>query len=104
LLDVRLNNFKEVGLAKGTQDDQVWELCQRDQVYLLTDNRNEDTANSLETIIRTRNSPTCLPVFTISDLNRFRSDREYAEAVIAKLLEYLIDPENLRGTGRLYLP
>lgn len=43
-------------------------------------------------------------VFTISDINRLRSEHEYAQAVVAKLLEYLFDADNIRGTGRLYLP
>jgi hypothetical protein len=45
-----------------------------------------------------------VPVFTISDIARFRSERDYVEAVVAKLLEYLIDADNIRGAGRLYLP
>jgi hypothetical protein len=55
-------------------------------------------------MIRTRTLSTSLPVFTISDIHRFRSEREYVETVVAKLLEYLIDVDKLRGTGRLYLP
>jgi hypothetical protein len=48
--------------------------------------------------------PTSLPVFTISDIHRLRSEREYVEALVAKLLECLMDADNLRGAGRLYLP
>ncbi len=103
-LGLRIIKFDEVGLNKGAPDDQVWELCQRDRCYLLTDNRNQDKPDSLESMIRTRNLPTCLPVFTISDINRFRSEHNYAEAVIAKLLEYLFDADSLLGVGRLYLP
>jgi len=55
-------------------------------------------------MIRTRNLRTSLPVFTISDIKRFRSDRDYVEAVVAKLLDYLVDADNILGTGRLYLP
>ena len=103
-LGVRIVNFEEVGLAKGTPDEAIWEFCQRQQFYLLTDNRNQDKADSLETMIRTRTLPTSPPVFTISDIHRFRSERDYVEALVAKLLEYLMDAENLRGAGRLYLP
>jgi hypothetical protein len=52
-------------------------------------------------MIRTRNLPISLPVFTISDINRFRFEREYVEAVVVKLLEYLSDADNILGTGRL---
>ncbi len=71
---------------------------------MITDNRNPDKSDSLETMIRTRTLPTSLPVFTISDIQRFRLERDYAEAIVAKLLEYLMDADNLRGAGRLYLP
>jgi hypothetical protein len=104
LLGVRVVAFIEVGLAKGSSDEQVWEFCQQQHFYLLTDNRNQDKPDSLESMIRTRTLPTTLPVFTISDINRLRFEREYGEAVIAKLLEYLLDADNILGTGRLYLP
>ena len=104
LLGVRIAKFAEVGLPRRTPDEQIWEFCQQQQCYLLTDNRNQDKPGSLETMIRTRTLPTSLPVFTISDIHRFRSERDYVEALVAKLLEYLMDADNLRGVGRLYLP
>jgi hypothetical protein len=104
LLGVRFVRFDDVGLAKGTPDEAVWELCQSQHFYLITDNRNQDKADSLESMIRTRNLPTSLPVFTISDINRLRFEREYGEAVVAKLLEYLFDADRYLGAGRLYLP
>ena len=99
-LGVRIVKFDEVGLAMGSTDEQVWEFCQQQRYYLITDNRNQDKPDSLETMIRTRT----LPVFTIADIDRFRAHREYAEALVAKLLEYLMDADNLGGAGRLYLP
>ena len=104
MIGVSIATFEQVGLAKGTPDEQIWHFCQDQQLYLLTDNRNDDKPGSLESIIRTRNLPTSLPVFTISDIPRLRTEREYVAALVAKLLEYLIDADNLRGVGRLYLP
>jgi hypothetical protein len=83
-LGVRIVGFEEVGLPKGTPDEEVWEFCQRQGCYLVTDNRNQHDPGSLETMIRTRNLSTSLPVFTISDINRLRHEREYAEAVVTK--------------------
>jgi hypothetical protein len=103
-LAIRVVHFDQVGLAKGTPDTDVWEFCQRHHYYLITDNRNQNEPESLETVIRTRSLPTSLPVFTISDIGRFRTDREYAEAVAAKMLEYVFDADNILGAGRLYLP
>ena len=103
-LAVRFVTFEEVGLAKGTPDERIWELCQQQQFYLITDNRKDDGPDSLESMIRTRGLPTSLPMSTISDIQRLRSEREYVEILVVKLLEYLIDATNLRGVGRLYLP
>jgi hypothetical protein len=104
LLGVKIVTFADVGVITGSPDEQVWELCQQQQFYLITDNRNQDKPDSLEAMIRTRNVATSLPVFTISDINRFRAEREYIEACVSKLLEYLMDADNIRGAGRLYLP
>jgi hypothetical protein len=43
-------------------------------------------------------------VFTIADAERVRHSREYADRVIASLLDALLRIDSLRGTGRLYLP
>jgi Domain of unknown function (DUF5615) len=104
MLGVRIVTLEQVGLSKGTPDEQIWELCQQQQFFLVTDNRNEEKPDSLERMIRTNNRPTSLPVFTISDVNRFRNEHNYVEAVVAKLLEYLFDADNILGAGRLYLP
>lgn len=104
LLGVQIIKFTEAGLAKGTTDELVWQHCQDQRIYLLTDNRRKDTPDSLEATIRACNQPTSLPVFTISDMNRFRTEHTYVEALVARLLEYLLDTDNILGTGRLFLP
>jgi hypothetical protein len=43
-------------------------------------------------------------VLTIGDPDRLMRDREYAERTAAQVFEYLLELENLRGTGRLYVP
>ena len=58
----------------------------------------------MEATIQASHTPTSLPVLTISEPQRMLSSRAYAHRVVERLLEYLIDVENLRGTGRLYLP
>ena len=80
LLGVKIVTFADVGLAAGTPDEEVWDFCQQQHFYLITDNRNQDKPNSLEAMIRTRNLQTSLPVFTISSIDRFRAEREYVES------------------------
>lgn len=104
LLEVRFVNFPGIGLRAGMSDRDLWQYCQSNGYYLLTDNRNLSGKESLEETIRLLNADECLPVLTISDRGRFANDREYADSVVESLLDKLIDAENLRGTGRLFLP
>jgi hypothetical protein len=70
----------------------------------ITANRNAEGPDSLEAAIRTLGTARSLPVVTIGDPDRLLRDRDYAQRAAAQLLEYLLDLENLRGTGRLYVP
>jgi hypothetical protein len=54
--------------------------------------------------IRQHNKSDCLPVFTIGSLDNFRLSRAYAERVLKRLYEHPLDIDNVRGTGRLFLP
>ncbi len=74
------------------------------QLILITDNRNLDSENSLEATIRTHSTPESLPVFTIADMNEFRTNSTYVERVVVALYDYLLRIDAVRGTGRLYLP
>jgi hypothetical protein len=82
----------------------VWEACQRAHVVLLTANRNDAGPESLEATIQRHNTTENLPVFTLTNDQRVLRDRPYAEAVADRLLEFLFDIDNYRGTGRLYVP
>jgi hypothetical protein len=58
----------------------------------------------LEEVIQRLGTSTSLPVFTIADPDRLIRDRDYAERTAVRLLEYIDDLENMRGTGRLFVP
>jgi hypothetical protein len=103
-LAVRVESFASLGVSANTPDATLWQLCQTQQIILITGNRNEEGPASLEATIQASNTPTSLPVLTISEPQRILSSRAYARRVVERLLEYLIDVENLRGTGRFYLP
>lgn len=96
--------FSDVGLGRRAPDAEIWQLCQREEWLLITDNRNQEGADSLEATIRSRSEIHSLPVLTISSVPRLRHSREYAERVVIALFDIVIDVENLRGAGRLYLP
>jgi len=99
-----LYHFEDVGLTPTSTDLEIWQSCQAEQVILLTNNRNEDSDDSLESAIRQHNTPQSLPVFTIGNLDRLRKNRAYAALVVEKLYGYLLDIDRVRGAGRLYLP
>jgi hypothetical protein len=103
-LQLSYATFANVGLDPSDSDIVVWNRCQEKQLCLVTNNRNSDGPDSLETTIRTCNTPQCLPVFTIGDADRTLSDRGYSDAVIWALIDYLLRLDGLLGTGRLYLP
>ena len=97
-------HFPDVGLALDAPDSLVWEVFQKEELLLITDNRNRKGDDSLESTIQTRNTTTSLPVFTIGNVRNLRASRDYGHRVIDKLLDSLLRIETLRGTGRLYLP
>ena len=103
-LQLSVLTFADVGLNPADSDAVVWKRCQEREIYLLTSNRSGKDPDSLESTIRTENTPQCLPVFTITDAERISLDSNYCEKVIEAMLEYLLDADNIRGTGRLFLP
>jgi hypothetical protein len=103
-LQLRYLHFADVGLVAASPDSQVWQICQQHGLFLITDNRNKKDSDSLEATIRTQNTTTSLPVFTVGDIQRLRHSNEYAKQIIEALFQYLQDVDNIRGTGRLYLP
>jgi hypothetical protein len=103
-LNLRLRTFRELELPDTVSDAQLWHLCQEQQIILLTANRNADGPESLEVMLRTCNKPESLPVFTIADPERVLHSKKHAERVAARLLDYLLVIDSVRGTGRLYLP
>jgi predicted nuclease of predicted toxin-antitoxin system len=96
--------FADVGLTRTSTDLEIWRTCQAEQLILITDNRSQDSPDSLEATIRQYNTPDSLPVFTIGDLDKFSSSRDYFEEVLESFYDYLMRIDTVRGTGRLYLP
>jgi hypothetical protein len=97
-------SLSSFGLQDSSPDDLVWDLCQQEGLVLLTCNRNRDGENSLEETIRRYNQPESLPVFTVSNPSRFGTDKEYDARLAKHVLEYLKAIDQLRGTGRLFIP
>lgn len=99
-----LRHFQDVGLTVKSTDLKIWQVCQAEQLILITDNRNHNSADSLEATIRQYNQPDSLPVFTVSSMSSFNTSRTYAEKVLEDCYDYLTRIDEVRCTGRLYLP
>jgi hypothetical protein len=103
-LGLVLDRFEDIGLSTDAADREVWIVCQAEELILITDNRNLDSEDSLETTIRRNNSPESLPVFTIADMIQFRTNNSYVESVVEALDDFLLRIDDVGGTGRLDLP
>jgi hypothetical protein len=103
-VDIQFLHFEHLGLDRTTTDDVVWRLCQQRGYYLLTANRNQEAADSLEATIRREGTLESLPVLTFADAKRVYQSSAYLDKVAEKLLDYLLNEENYRGAGRLFLP
>ena len=85
-------------------DTEIWRICQREQILLITNNRNADDADSLEAVIRKENHALAVPVVTLARADQLRTDRAYAQRTAERLLEYLAYLEEILGAGRIYIP
>jgi hypothetical protein len=103
-LGISIEFFSSVGLPGDAPDSVIWRTCQEQELVLVTANRNADTPDSLEMVIRAENQPDSLPVFTLADPRRVQRDRAYAERTAERILDYLMRIDELRGSGRLYAP
>ncbi len=97
-LQLRYVHFTDVGLAPDALDSLVWDTCQKEDLILVTNNRNRKEADSLESTIRAKNTPTSLPVFTIANVPHLRASRAYADRVIDKLLDSLLQSHCAHGS------
>jgi hypothetical protein len=66
LLEIPMLTFSDVGLLINSSDRSVWRFAQEKQLILLTGNRNSEGEDSLEQTIRNENTPSSLPVVTVS--------------------------------------
>jgi hypothetical protein len=103
-LNLSVETLESLGLDERSKDDVVWETCQRNELILITGNRNHDGPTSLEATIQSRGHSDSLPVITISKPEHLQNSVSYFVRVCERLLEILFDIPIYRGVGRLYIP
>jgi hypothetical protein len=101
---VDVQDFERLGLPRDLPDVELWRICQERQVLLITANRNRSGPDSLEAALRALGTVDSLPVLTLADPDRILRDRAYADRVVERLIDICLDVDQVRGTGRLYLP
>ena len=72
-------------------------------MMILTANRNMKGQDSLEQVMREENTESSFPVITISSLKRF-SEPDYRERCVERLIEIVIDLDQYKGAGQLFIP
>lgn len=103
-LKLTIATFRDLGWAPEMPDDELWRRCQSGGWILVTANRNHKGPTSLEATIRREGTAESLPIVTISDADRFLKSGDYARRVAYRLLEYALEKEARRGSGRLFAP
>jgi hypothetical protein len=93
-------------LPRDLDDASLWRLCQRDEWVLFTDNRNLESNDSLESVIRSEWITGCLPVVNIANKSKFSHDREYRTSVAAQIADLMFDlaQGKKRDQPRIYVP
>jgi hypothetical protein len=101
---IRFVTFDEMSLPINSDDREVWQLAQLNQMILLTANRSMKGENSLEQVMREEITSASLPVITIGDPDRLLSEPEYRERCAIRLVEIVLDVDGYRGVSRLFIP
>ena len=86
-----------------SSDRTVWHYAQEHQMLILTANRNMKGDDSLEEVMREGNTEKSFPVVTIGNLERL-NEFDYRERCVERLIEIILDIEQYRGAGRVFLP
>lgn len=103
-LGVVVETFAGVRLDPTSPDSDVWRTCQREQLVLVTRNRNHDGPDSLEAVIRAENTFDSLPVVTLRADRAVLAEKGSALRAALRLFEILTVIDRHRGAGRLYIP
>jgi len=71
---------------------------------LLTSNRNEEAADSLDATLQREGTSATLPVITLPQPDRVFYSPAFLDRVVEKLLDHMLYADANRGAGRLFLP
>ena len=102
-LSIAFVRLRDLALSEETSDQDIWRFAQHHRLLLITSNRNQENATSLQATIERENTPEALPVLTLSQANRLLLP-DYRQQAAHKLAEVVMYLENYLGVGRIYIP
>lgn len=103
LISIQFVTFREIGLFMDSSDRIVWRYAQENQMMILTANRNMKGKDSLEQVMREENTTNSFPVLTIGSFDRL-DEIDYRERCVERLIEIILDIDDYKGAGRLFIP
>jgi len=104
LVPIRFVMFEEVGLLIDSSDRVVWRVAQQNQMIILTANRSMKDKDSLEQVMREKNTQSSLPVVTIGNADRVFTDSSYRNRCVDRIVEIAIYSDNYLGARRVFIP
>jgi hypothetical protein len=105
-LNLTFATFADLDLPPDVDDRTLWNSCQRLGWVLFTENRNQDSIDSLEATLADSWRVGHLPVLTLANRDEFVRHREYAEEVAADIGDLLfgIVHGEFCDQSRIYVP
>lgn len=103
LIQVEYKLLRDFGLPDNYPDQDIWRFVQQEGMLLVTNNRNSKGETSLQATMQRENTPDSLPVVTVSDKELLRQ-ADYRQRVAQSLVRIIIDLDDYRGAGRLFVP
>lgn len=103
IFKAEFKRLRDYGLPDHYPDQEIWRFVQTQGLLLITNNRNNAGADSLEATIQRENTLASLPVITVSDKDAL-AQAAYRQRVAESLAAVILYLDDYRGAGRLFVP
>jgi len=99
---IRFVMFADVGLEINSSDRLVWQVAQNHQMILLTANRS---MKGLDSLLRNHSDSKHPGIIACPhDCVERLAERDYRERCSLRLFDIILNIDNFRGVGRLFIP
>ena len=91
------------GLTDNSSDRDAWRRVQELDALLRTVNRNNDGQDSLEQTLIEELTDTSVPVLTVGNTERLRTNRIYRNPCAERVVEIAVALNRYRGTPQIFI-